>query len=72
MDDEVGDSVVCLGVIGAQSDVVKRALAVNVAKAALKELFAPLQRVRIRVPVKGSTTKAQRCASSCATSNAAI
>jgi hypothetical protein len=58
MDDEVGDSVVCLGVIGAQSDVLKRALAVNAAKAALKALFAPLQRVRIRVPVKGSTTKA--------------
>src|SRR5258708_5352078 len=58
MDDEVGDSVVCLGVIGVQSDVVKRALAVNAAKAALKALFAPLQRVRIRVPVKASTTKA--------------
>jgi hypothetical protein len=58
MDDEITDSVVCLGVIGAQSDVVKRALAVNVAKAALKALFAPLQRIRIRVPVKGSTTKA--------------
>jgi hypothetical protein len=58
MDDEIGDSVVCLAVIGAPSDVVKRALAVNVAKAALKALFAPLQRVRIRVPVKGSQTKA--------------
>ena len=58
MDDEIGDSVVCLGVIGAQSDVVKRAQAVNVAKAELKALFAPLQRVRIRVPVKGSATKA--------------
>ena len=58
MDDEIGDSVVCLGVIGAPSDVVKRAQAVNLAKAALKALFAPLQRVRIRVPVKGSTTKA--------------
>ena len=58
MDDEIGDSVVCLGVIGAPADVVKRAQAVNVAKAALKALFAPLQRVRIRVPVKGSTTKA--------------
>jgi hypothetical protein len=58
MDDEIGDSVVCLGVIGAPSDVVKRAHAVNAAKAALKTLFAPLQRVRIRVPVKGSTTKA--------------
>jgi hypothetical protein len=58
MDDEIGDSVVCLGVIGAQTDVVKRAQAVNAAKAELKALFAPLQRVRIRVPVKGSTTKA--------------
>ena len=58
MDDAVGDSVVCLGVIGVQSEVLKRAQAVNAAKIALKALFAPLQRVRIRVPVKGSTTKA--------------
>lgn len=58
MDDEIGDSVVCLGVIGAPTDIVKRAQAVNDAKAALKALFAPLQRVRIRVPVKGSKTKA--------------
>jgi hypothetical protein len=58
MDDEIIDSVVCLGVIGAQAEVVKRAQAVNEAKAELKALFAPLQRVRIRVPVKGSQTKA--------------
>jgi hypothetical protein len=58
MEDEVGDSVVCLGIICAPSDVVQRALAVNTAKAALKALFAPLQRVRIRVPVKDSQTKA--------------
>jgi hypothetical protein len=58
MDDEITDSVVCLGVIGAQSEVLKRAQAVNEAKAALKALFAPLQRIRIRVPVKGSQTKA--------------
>jgi hypothetical protein len=58
MDDEIGDSIVCLGVIGAQTDVVKRAQAVNAAKAKLKALFTPLQRVRIRVPVKGSATKA--------------
>lgn len=58
MEDEVGDSVVCLGVIGAAADVVKGAHAVNAAKARLKELFAPLQRIRIRVPVKGSQTKA--------------
>jgi hypothetical protein len=56
MNDEVGDSVVCLGVIGVQSEVLKRAQAVNAAKIALKALFAPLQRVRIRVPEKGSST----------------
>jgi hypothetical protein len=58
MDDEITDSVVCLGVIGVQAEILKRAQAVNDAKAALKALFAPLQRVRIRVPVKGSQTKA--------------
>jgi hypothetical protein len=58
MGDEIGDSVVCVGVIGAQTDIVKRAQAVNAAKAALKTLFAPLQRVRIRIPIKGSQTKA--------------
>jgi hypothetical protein len=58
MNDAIGDSVVCLGVIGAPSDVVKRAQAVNAAKASLKALFAPLQRVRVRVPDKGSQTKA--------------
>src|ERR1700729_2535499 len=57
MDDEITDSVVCLGVIGTQSEVLKRAQAVNEAKAELKALFTPLQRVRIRVPVKGSQTK---------------
>lgn len=56
MDDEITDSVVCLGVIGAQSEVLKRAQAANAAKAGLKALFAPLQRVRIRVPEKGSSS----------------
>jgi len=56
MDDEITDSVVCLGVIGVQAEVLKRAQAVNTAKAELKALFAPLQRVRIRVPEKGSST----------------
>jgi hypothetical protein len=59
MDDEVGDSVVCLGLLGVTSEVLKRAEAVNAAKLALKTLFAPLQRVRIRVPIKGASgTKA--------------
>jgi hypothetical protein len=56
MDDEITDSVVCLGVIGAQTEVVKRAQAVNAAKAELKKIFAPLQRIRVRVPEKGSST----------------
>ena len=56
MDDEITDSVVCLGVIGVQAEVLKRAQAVNAAKAELKALFAPLQRVRVRVPEKGSST----------------
>jgi hypothetical protein len=56
MDDEITDSVVCLGVIGVQAEVLKRAQAVNAAKAELKALFAPLQRIRVRVPEKGSST----------------
>jgi hypothetical protein len=58
MEDEIGDSVVCLGVIGVSAEILKQAQAVNAAKAELKALFAPLQRVRTRVPVKGSQTKA--------------
>jgi hypothetical protein len=58
MDDEVGDSVVRLGVIGVPAEVLKLAYAVNDAKTELKTLFAPLQRIRIRVPVKHSSTKA--------------
>ena len=53
MEDAVGTSVVCLGVIGASSDLLRRAEAVNTAKMELKAICAPLQRIRIRVPVKG-------------------
>jgi hypothetical protein len=55
MDDAVGTSMVCLGVIGATSDIVRRAEAVNTAKMEFKEICAPLQLIRIRVPVKGDT-----------------
>jgi hypothetical protein len=55
MEDAVGTSIVCLGVIGATSDIVRRAEAVNAAKMQFKETCAPLQRIRIRVPVKGGT-----------------
>ena len=60
MDDEVGSSVVCLGAISANAQILKRALAVNALKAEFKALCAPLYQVRIRVPVKGapSPTKA--------------
>jgi hypothetical protein len=53
MQDAVETSVVCLGLIGASSDILRSARAVNAAKIALKEICVPLQQVRIRVPVKG-------------------
>lgn len=56
MEDAVGSSVVCLGLAGVASEVVKRAVAVNAAKAAFKEVCVPLQSVRTRVPVKGGTS----------------
>jgi hypothetical protein len=60
MEDEVQSSVVCLGVIGATSDIVKRAEAVNAAKNAFKEVCVPLRRIQVRVPVKneGEPTRA--------------
>lgn len=54
MTDEVGASVTCLGVIGVSSEVLKRAEAVNSAKAAFKDVCAPLQKARTRIPIKGS------------------
>jgi hypothetical protein len=53
MEDAVGTSVVCLGVIGASTDILRRAKAVNAAKMEFKAVCAPLQHIRIRVPVKG-------------------
>lgn len=54
MEDAVGESVTCLGVVGVSSEVLKRAEVVNAAKAAFRDVCAPLQKVRTRVPVKGS------------------
>lgn len=54
MNDEVNESVTCLGVVGVSSEVLKRAEAVNAAKAVFKDTCAPLQNARTRVPVKGS------------------
>lgn len=60
MEDEVGTSVVCLGVLGVSTEILRRAEAVNVAKAEFKAICTPLQGIRIRIPVKGaaSPTKA--------------
>jgi hypothetical protein len=57
MDDAAGSSPVCLGVLGVAADIVKRAQALNAAKAAFKEICAPLQTIRTRVP-DGDGTKA--------------
>ena len=54
MDDAVNASPVCLGAIAATAPILRRAQAVNDAKAAFKRLSVPLQRVRQRVPVKGA------------------
>ena len=51
MDDLPGKSVVCLGVIGVPTEVVALAESVNAAKARLKAVCAPLQRVRMRIPI---------------------
>jgi hypothetical protein len=60
MDDDINSSPVCLGVICVNADTLKRAQAVNTAKAKFKALCTPLQGIRIRIPVKGesSPTKA--------------
>lgn len=53
MDDDVNDSIVCLGVIGVNAETLKRAQVVNTAKTKFKELCTPLQGIRFRIPVKG-------------------
>jgi hypothetical protein len=51
-DDEINQSHSCLGVIGGSAAVIDRAAAVNDAKIRLREVCAPLQNVRRRIPVK--------------------
>jgi hypothetical protein len=60
MDEEIGSSVVCLGVAGVTAEILRRAEAVNAAKAKLKAVCSPLQGIFTRIPVKGesSPTKA--------------
>ena len=55
MEDDVNQSPVCLGVVGVNTDTLKRAQAVNTAKAKFKALCTPLQGIRVRIPVKGES-----------------
>src|SRR5665213_1255657 len=56
MDDEVGTSVVCLGVLGVSGEILRQAAAVNALKAAFKTICAPLRGIQIRIPVKGEAS----------------
>ena len=54
--DDAETSLVCLGVISASADILRKAQVVNKAKEEFKELCAPLHRVQVRIPVKGEKT----------------
>jgi hypothetical protein len=54
--DDAETSLVCLGVIGASAEILRKAHAVNKAKEEFKELCAPLHRVQVRIPVEGERT----------------
>lgn len=56
MDDDVGDSVTCLGAIGIRAETLRLAEAVNAAKSEFKAICAPLYRMRTRIPVKGEAS----------------
>ena len=51
-DDPANHSPACLGVVGAPAPVLARAEAVNAAKQALRTVCAPLQNLRVRIPMK--------------------
>lgn len=55
-EDEANSSPVCIGVIGANADTLRKANVVNEAKEEFKALCAPLHGVQVRVPVKGGKT----------------
>jgi hypothetical protein len=54
--DDAETSLVCLGVIGTNTEILRKAHAVNKAKEEFKALCAPLHRVQVRIPVKGEKT----------------
>jgi hypothetical protein len=49
-------SLVCLGVIGTNAEILRKAQAVNKAKEEFKAICAPLHRIQIRIPVKEKKT----------------
>jgi hypothetical protein len=59
MEDAVGESVTCIGVIGAGSEILRLTERVNAAKAEFKAIGKTLQGIRIRVPVKGHSSSTQ-------------
>ena len=54
--DEANTSPVCIGVIGVNAEILRKANAANKAKEDFKALCAPLHRIQVRIPVKGKTT----------------
>ena len=50
MQDEVGTSVVCLGVLGVNAEILRRARAVNISTAEFPAICTPLQHIRVRIP----------------------
>jgi hypothetical protein len=54
--DDAETSVVCLGLIGTSAEILRKAHAVNTAKAKFKALCSPLHRIQVRIPVKGEKT----------------
>jgi hypothetical protein len=53
MEDEVGESVICPGVVAADLGAMRCAAEVNALKERFKKICAPLRRVQMRIPVKG-------------------
>jgi hypothetical protein len=49
--------VICPGAIGVRADILRLAESVNAAKGLFREICAPLQGLRTRVPVKGEASR---------------
>lgn len=60
MEDEVGTSLVCLGVLGVSADILRQAQSVNALKAEFKAICAPLHGIQIRIAVKGEPSPTRK------------